>query len=94
MHEAERYNGWSNRETWLANLWLNNDESSYNVLCRAIDVDGSLFDKADWLEEQLRYQLDDEIDVPCLWQDLLQTAFGRISWSKSVTIHIISLSKS
>jgi hypothetical protein len=84
MHEAEKYNGWSNRETWLANLWLNNDESSYDVLCRAIDVDGSLFDKADWLEEQLRYQLDDEIDVPCLWQDLLQTAFGRISWSELI----------
>ena len=84
MHEAEKYNGWSNRETWLANLWLNNDESSYDVLCRAIDVAGTLFDKADWLEEQLRYQLDDEIDVPCLWQDLLQTAFGRISWSELI----------
>lgn len=84
MQETTKYNGWSNRETWLANLWLNNDEFSYDVLCRAINVDGSLINKAEWLEEQLGYQLDDEIDVPCLWQDLLRTAFERVSWSELI----------
>jgi len=24
------YNGWSNYETWCANLWLSNDEVTYN----------------------------------------------------------------
>ncbi len=80
MQEATKYNGWSNRETWLANLWLNNDESSYDVLLKALCLSGDIYDRAEWLEEQLRCQLDDEIDVPCLWQDLLRTAFGRISW--------------
>ena len=23
MLNAEPYNGWTNRETWMANLWLN-----------------------------------------------------------------------
>lgn len=29
------YNGWTNYETWLVNLWLNNDEETYN-LCRSM----------------------------------------------------------
>ena len=24
------YNGWTNYETWLVNLWMSNDEGSYN----------------------------------------------------------------
>ena len=72
------YNGWSNYESWLANLWLTNDESSYQLLLEALNQDSLRdYEKAEWLEMMLRYQLDDEIDELSLWQDLLQAAFGR-----------------
>lgn len=29
------YNGWSNYETWVVNLWLGNDEGSYNT-CKSL----------------------------------------------------------
>jgi hypothetical protein len=33
--ENEDYNGWVNRETWLFNLWLNNDQGIYGSACEA-----------------------------------------------------------
>jgi len=74
------YNGWSNRETWLVSLWLNNDRFNYELLADAYKQNSGDFEQAEWLEQQLRYQLDDEVGSANLWSDLLSTAFGRISW--------------
>ena len=29
---SEKFHGWKNRETWLVNLWLTNDENIYNLI--------------------------------------------------------------
>jgi hypothetical protein len=55
MHEqTTTYNGWSNRETWLASLWLTSDQGSYALLMEALRAGDSDFARADWLEQQLR----------------------------------------
>ena len=78
------YQGWSNRETWLAYLWLTNDEQSYSLLRETSHAGGDLFEQAERLEEQLRDQLDDEASEANMWCDLLTTAFDRINWLEVV----------
>lgn len=32
----ERYNGWTNRETWLTNLWLTNDQNTHEFVIEQV----------------------------------------------------------
>lgn len=77
---SDTYNGWTNYQTWVANLWLNKNQMSRSFLESAKDVSEDIYDQAEWLKEQMSIQLRDEIDTPCLWHDLLQAAFGEIDW--------------
>ena len=75
-----KYNGWCNRETWLVNLWLTNDEDSYSLLQDAGRRDGSLYDKSEWLETIIRESYDRQYQQASLWADLMGTALGRVNW--------------
>ncbi len=80
MPEANKYNGWSNRETWVVNLWLTNDQASYYLMLEALKHSDSDYTCAEWLQERLRDQLDEEAGTASMWSDLLSTAFYRVDW--------------
>lgn len=84
MSTPSSCNGWSNYETWVTNLWINENEHSQQLLLSAQGLSTEAYEQADWLRERLSLQLDDEIDVPCLWQDLLRHAFGQVEWLEIV----------
>jgi hypothetical protein len=33
---CREYNGWTNWETWVTKLWLDNDEYVYNLICEMV----------------------------------------------------------
>lgn len=76
------YNGWSNRETWLVSLWLNNEPVLYSQLTEALRRNEMPSLQAEWLcervQEQLAWHLE-ESDAS-LWVDMLNTAFYRVDW--------------
>lgn len=74
-----KYNGWSNRETWVVNLWLTNTESYHDTLQSIIrlnqadeqsaELEQWLYDDLDWLEMEASE-----------WSDLLRSSLGRVNW--------------
>ena len=78
------YNGWTNRETWLVSLWINNDQTSQAVLLEALNRDESDFKKAEWLKSEIEEEMYDLPLEASLWCDLLGTALARVDWREVI----------
>lgn len=78
--DTEEYEGWTNRETWLLNLWINNDETWYNDAWeKAAEIIGSKPDAeqvhhmATWLEEWIEKEVALPASISGFVTDLLGT---------------------
>jgi hypothetical protein len=78
MSESTGYNGWTNYETWLVALWLNNDRLTYNALEAIKAEGGSVHGKAEQLEELVRELY--EFEPVGIVADFVNAAFGRVDW--------------
>lgn len=81
------YNGWTNYETWVTALWIDNDQSSYNYrreLAKQAKKEHSrkrdcinclAVSLSDWIEEL--NPLSDKANLFC---DLLNAALAEVNW--------------
>lgn len=83
----QTYNGWCNRETWLVNVWLTNDEGSGLLLEEARRKKGSAYDKAEWLESALHEWADERFSEASLWTDLLRSSLNKVNWYELVSAY-------
>ena len=74
---TREYNGWCNRETWIVNLWLTNDECYYEEL-QAIIKNFDSDEQAEELERYVHWIID--VDKASMTTDLLSTSLGRVNW--------------
>lgn len=94
------YNGWSNYETWCVNLWLTNEQGSYNF-CRDLaqgcwrDAEASktfsrkeqaALDAADCLKQFIN---DSQPEVTGMFRDLLNAALSEVDWHE-IAEHFIA----
>ena len=55
---CEKYQGWTNRETWACNLWLDNDRGIYEDILPLIDEANEVSKLADSIQEYMENRLD------------------------------------
>ncbi len=76
------YNGWSNYETWLVSLWLNNEECYYHELQDILrDYEGQ--ERIEELEQACRFIVERHDDTG-LRADLINAVLSRVNWQEIV----------
>ena len=80
---ATAYSGWSNRETWVMNLWLANDETYCDEVRRIIKTCDE-YEQAEQLESLIRDELEDSLEESGLLGDLLIASLGGVSWQEII----------
>lgn len=88
--DAERHNGWATYETWLVNLWLDNEQSSHlywteyanEALKRHDDVDDAIHDIADELKREFEESIP---ELHGMWVDLINAALADVDWREIAT---------
>jgi hypothetical protein len=96
----KEYNGWYNYETWLINLWMDNDEGSYNYWREQAQAvyDTAESDNNFTREERATLDLSERIksayeeaqpETAGLWADLLNAAMSEVNWHE-IAEHLIA----
>jgi hypothetical protein len=67
--EVQTYNGWTNHETWIVNLWMTGDPRYYDQLCEIVSSGDTLDEQAEALEDFIRFEYDGELSS--IWADLI-----------------------
>lgn len=82
---ATDYNGWSNRETWIVNLWMTGDQGYYEQLFEIISSHDSLDDQAETLEDWVRFEYSGEYSS--IWADLINNSLAEVDWYEIVKMN-------
>lgn len=95
--ERKEYNGWTNYETWLVNLWMDNDEGSQanwrgvaiECIEAADDQDEAEGKLADQIKEEHEQRAEEATGENGWLADLIGAALGEVDW-REIAAHLVS----
>ena len=89
---SEEYNGWTNYETWVTKLWIDNSQSEQEYwLEEAKAAEFDIFRLADKLKESYESTADEYvfdasreglISEGSVYSDLMRSALSRVNWDE------------
>ena len=87
MTTDTKYNGWTNYETWLVNLWLDNDGTSEMLRELAADTyetkaDFDAYQFGKIIREQVEELYAEQIPAAGMLADLVNAAFSSVDWDE------------
>jgi len=73
------YNGWTNYETWLVNLWITNDYNDYQYFKELVDGCNDLVEASQTLQDYIEEgnPLNEDSTI---YTDLLRASLGAVNW--------------
>jgi len=103
--QHKEYNGWTNYETWLMSLWIDNEESTsryWNATAQE-EYDEAEADRSFSRDERATLNLSDRLknefeeQQPDLgasfWSDMLNAAMSEVNWYEIAEHHIADVEK-
>ena len=107
-YEKEQgYNGWKNYETWVVNLWMDNDEASYSYWNDAAKEAKKVYEKEEDAEYALAKRLKHEYENAAeeasednkgaykgVFGDLLNAALSEVDWDEIAKAKLDEVSES
>jgi hypothetical protein len=96
---SKGYNGWTNYETWLVNLWIDNsegdqeywhDRASWCLKHQAEEGD-AVHELRDTLRDEFDEKYDEQKPDSGLLADLLRAALSEVNWDEIARHYIDSI---
>lgn len=88
----DTYNGWTNWETWLTNLWLSDDEDTWSqwanasrIALQSQSVDEARYDVSKQLKESFSQQVPEQSG---LFTDFIIRALREVNWEE-IASHLV-----
>lgn len=78
-NELPTYQGYTNYPTWVVELWLDNDQSSYNEIMQMARCTDSAYELASELKDM--HEDANPLDIACgAYSDLMGWVLGQVNW--------------
>jgi len=78
--EGKKYQGWTNYETWVVNLWLTNYSGTYDAILESVRDNAADHDAGEAIKEFVEELNPLNDKEPSLFTDLMNGALSEVNW--------------